>query len=1157
LPGAVTTDLAAGSRFALQTAPVVRRNAVACFDLKTVRQIGRDAMLRRFVARCARGAARPSLIVALRGALVATCFATICQQVIILLGTSLPVTIPLFFAAAIGGGAGFSIPRRTSRTKAATERALLCLALTAWMIVTPWLLQWTDWVIARPRMLEPSAGHNTLVMLVLCLGLAGIPAAMIARLSAGLAAPGPAHPGWLLVGAAGGVAGWGLGFALLLGPWGCGVAAASLGLAIALVEHLRSTDPLPENLADPRVDGAGGIESSAAAEAGIAGGLRLCLDGILVIGFGGLLAAVGRVVEQLQPGTIYLVCAEAAGILLGLGAGVLGLQSRWGHALASRRGRLVSCGVLAGWSVLLLAAFPWLIQGALWLNACIAAPTLLISVRGCAVALAVFPIGWTAAVCLAANAPCVLSATGKTRWWLICAVAGYCGTLPAGERGWDPENVVIGLAWWIAVAGGLRFGRWPVLSFVNRLARFRTADSTGREHGRRWLRPALYSTLVAGIAAAPLWRTNCDERLSSRLLFNTNVFVGYRMGYGPALLPFLDEARHLGTVHGSRGTMTVWKYGGTQVQLRENGMPAGVISCDPDLFPRLLPETLQAALPLVLHHKPQSLLLLGLGSGESLLTGLAFPLPEIVCWEPDAGRVRALREIVARELDYNPLADERVQLTVADPAFALDAEPRRFDAIVSTPDHAALLRTQAYFSRAFYERVARRLAPRGVFCQRVQFIDLGPRPLQAIVRTMQSVFRDVLALEVAPGELLLAAAAEPDGTLQPDLMKRLQFPHLRGILAQSGIDWSVILNLPAYRNEALARFATEGARRLNLADNSRLTFALPRDVMRWGAKLQEVQLALGPHVGRLAAWIGEDGESPELVRRLSEVTGQQEIMSKYSDQYWSYRATLRTQLTQKSRSKIQQKIQQASATDETPAMHPEDRRRLRYFTALGRATKTHSPQDILALERFEFPYDPLLSYFVHLEAAELHANADGRDVRQELRHRLHAVWFSSARDTSLRNVIAAMKLVRDFPAAEPDPVQRWDTLNALVQALQQRWDARAGVHPTNIKRVIEDIDATVLAAEETFLAMDELTKEAGLPPENWAARERALEKTLIRPVKAYRSDLLPLLQRKEARKHAKNEAAADGEPARLDEAAPAEPAGGSHADDIHPRPLTD
>jgi hypothetical protein len=376
---------------------------------------------------------------------------------------------------------------------------------------------------------------------------------------------------------------------------------------------------------------------------------------------------------------------------------------------------------------------------------------------------------------------------------------------------------------------------------------------------------------------------------------------------------------------------------------------------------------------------------------------------------------------------------------------------------------------------------------------------------------------------------------------------------VRGILAQSGIDWSVILNLPAYRNDALARFATQETRRLNLVDSSRLAFALPREVMRWGAKLQEVQETLGPHGGRLAGWIGEDGESRELVRRLSEVAGQQKIMANHSDQYWSYRATLRTQVTQKSRSKIQQ----VSATDETQSMHPEDRRRLRYFTALGRATKTHSAADILSLERFEFPYDPLLSYFVHLEAAELYANSDERDVRQELRHRLHAIWFASSRDASLRNVIAALRLVREHPAAEPDAVQRWDTLNALVQALQQRWEARAGIHPTNIKRVIEDIDATVLAAEETFLAMETLTEEAGFPPENWAARQSALEKSLIRPVKAYRSDLLPLLQRKEAKRHAKAGEAADAETAIPEESASEGPAGGNLPSDDRQPPRND
>jgi hypothetical protein len=592
-------------------------------------------------------------------------------------------------------------------------------------------------------------------------------------------------------------------------------------------------------------------------------------------------------------------------------------------------------------------------------------------------------------------------------------------------------------------------------------------------------------------------------------LFSTSSFVAWQGGFDAKLLPYLDEGRLVGSVDGARSLTTVWKFGGNQLQWRDSGVPQGLVSCDPDVFPRSLSETLPTAFPLVLHEAPQSLLLLGLGTGEPLSAALAFPLPEIVCWEPDASHVRTLREVVAPETGIDPLEDDRVRLVVCDPALALDSQRHTFDAIVSSPGHASLLRVQAYFTREFYERVARRLAPEGMFCQRLSTIDLGPRPVAAVVRALQAVFGDVLAIEAGPGELLLAATNDPRGLIRPKLAERLQRPHVRGLLAQSGLDWSVVLNLAACRHDGLAEFCAT-VRRPNSAADSRLPFAFARDVMRWGAKQQELYAALSPHGGRLAAWIGPDGESAVLVRRLAEVTGQQDLMAKCNDQYWAYRASLRTQLTHKPMSQIQQ----ASATSERRETHPEDRRRIRYFQALGRAVKTKSCADIVRLAGFAAPYDPLLTYFVHLEAAELYARSVERDFAQELRHRLHGTWFSSPRDASLRNVVATLQLLREHPEAEPDPPRRFDQLNAALQALQQRWDARQGTRPRDVKATIDDIDTTVLAAQETFEVMENLAFEAGISADAWAARRTVLERTLIRPVKAYRSELLPHLHRR-------------------------------------------
>jgi hypothetical protein len=318
----------------------------------------------------------------------------------------------------------------------------------------------------------------------------------------------------------------------------------------------------------------------------------------------------------------------------------------------------------------------------------------------------------------------------------------------------------------------------------------------------------------------------------------------------------------------------------------------------------------------------------------------------------------------------------------------------------------------------------------------------------------------------------------------------------------------VVLNVAAIDHAGLAKF-TGTSSGVNTAAAGRLPLSLPREMMRWAPKIEEVATALRPFAGRMLSWIGEEANTPMLVRRLAEVQGQQNLMTGYSDQYWAYRGSLRDQIKDKPRSQIQQ----ASFDGEKP-MHPEDRRRLQYFTALGRAVKTRQSADIERLAQFASPYDPLITFFMHQEAAELSSRSKDRNCPQELKYRSYATYFASPRDTSIDNVIAALALLREHPEAEPDPLQRWDDLNALLQALKLRWEARAGVRPPNIREAVEEIDTTILAVEQTFQVLENLTTEAGLPQDLWTARRSVLERTLIGPVRSYQQNLLPQMNRK-------------------------------------------
>jgi hypothetical protein len=967
---------------------------------------------------------------------------------------------------------------------------VLFFALAAWMVASPSLVKLMDWAVAQPGFISlTSPAWNAAALFALAVTGLGVPAFLAAKLAADGARvreDGPSQTSLVFFGVAAGLAVWGIGLAQIMGPYFCGVAAATLGLAIAIFRSYRSshTDTLPAEPASSRPARQPMNELPMFVRTPLAGAMAFVL--------GAWPTAIGSIFEQLMPGTVYVACSEAIGLCLGLAAG-LWLAGRRAGAAEFERTRLLLTGAAAAWGVALLAAFPLGIAAGLWVNAYIASPTLLILARGTTAALAVLPVGAIAGLWLASEASI---AGARTRLglvgWLVVAACGSCATSAAALGQFSPEQVIIGLAWLTVAAAA------PA------------AIVARRELSTRWMHRAIAGGVLAAVAVAPMWRGHFDPRRSAKLLFNSNAADARRTGVAAEQLMLLDDGRNVATVTGQRGIYTVWRYGGHQLQIRENGIPRGVVSTDEDVFPRYVPETLQAVFPLVLHEKPERMLLMGLGSSEALSAGLLFPLTDIVCLESDAGLVRVIRETVASDSGMNPLDDERITMAVCDPTVGVAAVPGQFDVIVSSPEHLALGRAQPCLTTEFYARAARKLSADGVFCQRLHFIDFGPRPLRTIVRTMQSAFRDVIVLEAAPGDLLIAATNDERGLIRPGLVARFEYPHVRAVLGQSGIDWTMVLNLGALNREGLGTFMGKLAGAPNSAATGRFPFSMPREVMRWGFKIREVHEALSPSHSRILAWVGKDAESPALVRRLAEVQGQFELMTKLSDQYWAYRGSLRDQVKEKPRSKIQQ----ASASDEPRRLHAEDRRRLRYFKALGQAIHSGRAEDIEHLLEFASPYDPLISYFVHEEAAEIYSRLHERDYARELRLRLYSTFYSSPQDASLRNVVAAMRLLCKQPESQPDPLRRWDELNALLQALKLRWEARSGVRPADVRQAINDIDTTVLAAEQTFEVLERLTVEAGLPPDLWTNRRSVLEQNLIRPVRNYQLQLLPFLHQR-------------------------------------------
>jgi hypothetical protein len=806
-------------------------------------------------------------------------------------------------------------------------------------------------------------------------------------------------------------------------------------------------------------------------------------------------AGVGRLTFQLFPDAEALHWTAWAGFLLG--TATASALSRRGSTDRQRRAaaRLVLAGAFC--SALSLVLFPTLTDWFLGITASVSQVAVLMAIRGTSAAVLLFPLGavWGALVGLSPRAvagrPTDESHLPEEQWTPPDALLRSTPALLAGclaarwllSNGLDVPALIGGASLLLAAAGaGLSF------------------QATTRSG--RWRGAGAFAAIVALLVAAGLYGTYSPAR-AARLLFSTNVFMERHAGTETRLLPFLDDGRLVASQEGDRGTYTLWKHHGVQLELRESGIPLGTYCGRPDLCPQFSGPVLTAALPLVLHEAPRRVLLLGLGSGNTLLTCLEFPVAELTCVEGDGRLIDLLDRAVWPSGLTNPRSDNRVRFVEIEPACAVQSRCGSFDVIVSDTDPAGVATGTPYFTREFYAGIAGQLAADGIFAQRFRYVDFGPWPVRSVLATLKSAFAQVAAIEAGGGDLVLLATNSPRGLSRPDLLKRFQAPQVGRAFAHVGWDWSVALNLGMYSGEG-CQILIQGSP-LNTASNGLFSYGLPQETMRWGPKREELARALSSHTGRIAEWPNVDGNDPELLRRLSDVLMQRELMTAYPDQPWAYRKAVREELIKHPHTVIGE-----AGEGYDRQLHPVDQRRLNYLAALGRAAQAprSTAETLRDLEEFAEPYDPVLTFFVHHELAALYARPGSLDPALQLRHRLYTVYYGDASDRSIRDVVEALNLLTTNPQAFTAD-ERWDHMNALLQFLKLRWGNRGLIKPPSVRIMLNDSERSISAAESAFSEMEKLRLVVGISEIDWRARREVLERSLVRPLRTYQSDLVP------------------------------------------------
>jgi spermidine synthase len=231
---------------------------------------------------------------------------------------------------------------------------------------------------------------------------------------------------------------------------------------------------------------------------------------------------------------------------------------------------------------------------------------------------------------------------------------------------------------------------------------------------------------------------------------------------------------------GAAGTISVRRLTGTR-SLAIDGKVDASNGAD------MLTQRLLGVLPVLLHPRPQEMLVIGLGTGVTVGSALASGELRRVDVVEISPEVVEASELFAAE-NGDALRAPGVRLVPGDGRSHLLLTTRSYDVIVSEPSNPWMAGVAALFTREFFQAARARLNPGGVFCQWAHTYEMREADLRSIVGTFASVFPEGSMWLVGDSDVLLIGTNGPSiESRLTALAERATVGSVESVLADVGI----------------------------------------------------------------------------------------------------------------------------------------------------------------------------------------------------------------------------------------------------------------------------------------------------------------------------------------------------------------------------------
>ena len=293
--------------------------------------------------------------------------------------------------------------------------------------------------------------------------------------------------------------------------------------------------------------------------------------------------------------------------------------------------------------------------------------------------------------------------------------------------------------------------------------------------------------------------------------------------YMPYRIKDLDEAirktnRVLFYREGLHTTVTTELSVSGNIFLRVNGKTDASLALD------MRTQLLSGYLPMFLHEGPDSVLVIGQGSGITLGAVEQFPSNEIDLVEISDGVIEGSRYF--DPFNHFALDDQRLKIFLEDGRNHVALTDKRYDVIISEPSNPWISGVGTLFTLEFFQLLRDRLEPGGIACIWVH-TNMSPESFKSIVKTYRQVFPKVVMWESIIGDdYLLIGSEKPYRLRYEEVQKYLEDPKIAMDMKKIGIhEVKDLMSLFLMSGKGLDNFSADAP--IHTDDNLLLEFRAP------------------------------------------------------------------------------------------------------------------------------------------------------------------------------------------------------------------------------------------------------------------------------------------------------------------------------------------